>query len=127
MSSRVEFINSLADAKALAIYDENKHLLISSPLNMKDSEDAIKAVVNCIRDQPISFKVAQQSTPKHVEPFFLCFSEPFGAGARPVHPILGHRVTTPCSNLNAGPGTSGRLSSIGVPDWPSVSSRRPGG
>jgi S1-C subfamily serine protease len=52
MSSRVEFINSLADAKLLAIYDENKRSLIALPLNMKDSEDAIKAVVNCVRDHP---------------------------------------------------------------------------
>ena len=50
MSSRVEFINSLADAKALAIYDENKRSLIALPLSMKDSEDAIKAVANCVRD-----------------------------------------------------------------------------
>jgi S1-C subfamily serine protease len=52
VSSRVEFINSLADAKLLAIYDENKRPLIALPLNMKDSEDAIKAVVNCVRDHP---------------------------------------------------------------------------
>ena len=51
-SARVEFINSLADAKAVAIYDENKRSLLALPLNMKDSEDAIRAVVNCVRDHP---------------------------------------------------------------------------
>ena len=51
ISPRVEFINSLAAAKTLAIYDENKRL-IASPLSMKHSEDAIKAVVNCVQDHP---------------------------------------------------------------------------
>jgi serine protease Do len=54
MSAKVEFINSLADAKDLAIYNENKRSLIELPLSMKDSEDAIKAVVNCVRDHPRS-------------------------------------------------------------------------
>jgi serine protease Do len=54
MTAKIEFINSLADAKYLAIYDENKRPLIELPLSMKDSEDAIKAVVNCVRDHPRS-------------------------------------------------------------------------
>jgi S1-C subfamily serine protease len=52
ISARIEFINSLADAKALAIYDENQRLLIASPLSMKDSESAIRSVVNCVREHP---------------------------------------------------------------------------
>jgi hypothetical protein len=54
MTANVDFVNSLADAKYLAIYDEKKRPLIELPLNMKDSEDAIKAVVNCVRDHPRS-------------------------------------------------------------------------
>jgi S1-C subfamily serine protease len=54
MSARAEFINSLADAKAVTIYDETRRSLIALPLNMKDSEDAIRAVVNCVRDHPLT-------------------------------------------------------------------------
>ena len=46
----IEFMNTIADAKTLAIFDENNRLLVS--LDMKDSADAIKAVVNCVRDHP---------------------------------------------------------------------------
>ena len=48
--SSVDFINSIADAKGLAIFDENKRSLTAQPLNMKDSEAAIRAVVTCLRD-----------------------------------------------------------------------------
>ena len=50
--SSVEFINSIADAKGLAIFDENKRLLTAQPLDMKDSEAAIRAVVTCVREHP---------------------------------------------------------------------------
>jgi S1-C subfamily serine protease len=63
-SARVEFINSLADAKAVAIYDENKRSLLALPLNMKDSEDAIRAVVNCVRDHPLNNPPVASSSPK---------------------------------------------------------------
>jgi len=43
----VEFMNSIADAKTLEIFDEKNRLLAS--LDMKDSTNAIKAVVNCAR------------------------------------------------------------------------------
>jgi hypothetical protein len=43
-------MNSLADAKGLAILDERKRVLTT--LDMKDSEAAIKAVVNCVRAHP---------------------------------------------------------------------------
>jgi S1-C subfamily serine protease len=52
LASSVAFINSIADAKGLAIFDENKLLLTSEPLSMKDSEAAIKAVVSCVREHP---------------------------------------------------------------------------
>ena len=50
ISASVDFMNSLADAKGLAILDERKRVLIT--LDMKDSEAAIKAVVNCVRAHP---------------------------------------------------------------------------
>lgn len=50
LMARTELINSVADAKALAIFDRNRRLL--TQVNMKDSEAAIKAVVNCVRDHP---------------------------------------------------------------------------
>ena len=52
LASSIPFINSIADAKALAIFDENKRLLTASPLDMKDSEAAIRAVVTCVREHP---------------------------------------------------------------------------
>lgn len=52
--ARTEFINAIADAEGLAIFDDNNRLLTDPPLSMKDSEDAIKAVVNCVRDHPTS-------------------------------------------------------------------------
>ena len=52
LTSSIEFINSIADAKALAIFDDNKRLLTAPPLDMKDSEAAIRAVVTCVRDHP---------------------------------------------------------------------------
>jgi S1-C subfamily serine protease len=46
----IEFMNTIADANTLAIFDENNRLLAS--LDMKDSANAIKSVVNCVRDHP---------------------------------------------------------------------------
>jgi serine protease Do len=46
----IEFMNSIADAKSLEIFGENNRPLTA--LNMKDSADAIKPVVNCVRDHP---------------------------------------------------------------------------
>lgn len=46
----IEFINSLADARTLTIMTANNYVLTN--LNMKDSEAAIRAVVNCVRDHP---------------------------------------------------------------------------
>ena len=50
VSASIDFMNSLADAKGLAILDERKRVLTT--LDMKDSEPAIKAVVNCVRAHP---------------------------------------------------------------------------
>jgi S1-C subfamily serine protease len=55
INASVDFIKSIADAKSLAIFDENERLLTSRPLNMKDSENAIRSVVTCIEQHaPIS-------------------------------------------------------------------------
>ena len=48
----IDFMNSLADAHSLMVFDNNQRPLIRSPLSMKDSADAIKAVVNCVREHP---------------------------------------------------------------------------
>ena len=55
----IEFMNSIADAHSLMVYDDDKRPLLSYPLSMTDSADAIKAVVNCVRDHP--FKGAPAS------------------------------------------------------------------
>jgi serine protease Do len=49
LNASVDFMNSIADANTLAILDDNRHLL-TAPLDMKDSEPAIKAAVNCVRE-----------------------------------------------------------------------------
>jgi S1-C subfamily serine protease len=48
----IDFMNSLADANSLRIFSDNKQLLVS--LDMKDSDPAIKAVVNCVREHPFN-------------------------------------------------------------------------
>jgi S1-C subfamily serine protease len=53
-SVRPEFINSLANAKTIGVFDESKRPLISAPLSMKDSEDALRAVMSCVRDHPLN-------------------------------------------------------------------------
>jgi serine protease Do len=59
----IEFMNSIADAKSIGIYDENRRLLTS--LDMKDSTNAIKSVVNCVRDHPLATREAE--TPPQAE------------------------------------------------------------
>jgi S1-C subfamily serine protease len=56
----IDFMNSLADAHSLMIFDSNQRPLTSSPLSMKDSADAIKAVVNCVREHPLSSQRAPE-------------------------------------------------------------------
>lgn len=46
----VDLINSIADARSLRIMDNNNDLLTSSPLPLKDSAAAIKAVLACMRE-----------------------------------------------------------------------------
>jgi hypothetical protein len=46
----VDFVNSIADARSLRIMDDNNDLLTSSPLPLKDSAAAIKAVLACVRE-----------------------------------------------------------------------------
>jgi hypothetical protein len=46
----VDFINSIADARSLRIIDNNNDLLTSSPLPLKDSAAALKAVSACVRE-----------------------------------------------------------------------------
>jgi hypothetical protein len=52
LPASIDFMNSISDAKSLAIFDQNKRLWTTSPLDMKDSEAAIRAVVNCSREHP---------------------------------------------------------------------------
>jgi len=49
----IDFVNSIADAHSLMVYDDSKRPLLSGRLDLKDSEDAIKAVVHCVRDHPL--------------------------------------------------------------------------
>lgn len=59
----IEFMNSIADAASLIILDEDKHALTARPLNMKDSADAIKAVVRCVREHaPVASSPEANST-----------------------------------------------------------------
>ncbi len=62
LNASVDFVNSIADAKQLAIFDENRRLL-TPPLSMKDSEDAIKAVVNCVRYPPTNQPAPEAQVP----------------------------------------------------------------
>jgi serine protease Do len=48
----IDFMNSLADTNRLWIFNDNKQPLLS--LDMKDSDPAIKAVVNCVRQHPFN-------------------------------------------------------------------------
>jgi hypothetical protein len=60
----IEFMNSIADARSLEIFDEKNRLLAS--LDMKDSAKAIKAVVNCASKKAREAKEAPapQETPQ---------------------------------------------------------------
>jgi serine protease Do len=60
----INFMNSLADAHSLMIYDENQRPITGSPLSMKDSADAIKAVVNCVREHPLSSQREPERAPE---------------------------------------------------------------
>jgi serine protease Do len=53
----IDFMNSVADAHSLIILAENKRQLTKSPLDMKDSEAAIKAVVNCVGEHAPSVPI----------------------------------------------------------------------
>ena len=54
LNASVDFVNSIADANGLTILDDTKRPLTTSLLDMKDSEAAIKAVVNCVHEHPQS-------------------------------------------------------------------------
>jgi S1-C subfamily serine protease len=65
-----EFMNSIADAKTLGIFNEKNKSLAS--LDMKDSTNAIKAVVNCAREHARAVAEAQtapQETPQEETTF----------------------------------------------------------
>ena len=46
----IDFMNSVANAASIEIFDDDKNLLTS--LDMKDSAAAVRAVVNCMRNHP---------------------------------------------------------------------------
>jgi serine protease Do len=50
VDASIDFMNSLADTGVLRIFSDNKQPLLS--LDMKDSDPAIKSVVNCAREHP---------------------------------------------------------------------------
>ena len=50
----IDFIDSIGDARSLRILDQNRHALTKSPLDMKDSTGAIKAVRNCVRERSVA-------------------------------------------------------------------------
>ncbi len=51
LNASIDFVNSIADAKQLAIFDDTGRLL-TAWLDMTDSEAAIKAVVHCAQQYP---------------------------------------------------------------------------
>jgi hypothetical protein len=51
VGASIDFMNSIADAKSLEIFDENRTRLLTS-LDMKHSAAAIQAVVKCVREPP---------------------------------------------------------------------------
>ncbi len=59
----IEFMNSIADAQSLMIFNEEQRPLTRSPLSMKDSGDAIRAVVNCVREHPFPAPAPQARAP----------------------------------------------------------------
>jgi S1-C subfamily serine protease len=66
----IEFMNTIADAKTLGIFNEKNKSLAS--LDMKDSTNAIKAVVNCAREHARAVAEAQtapQETPQEETTF----------------------------------------------------------
>ena len=64
LGASVDFMNSLADARLLQIFSDNKQLLAS--LNMRDSDPAIKAVSNCVTEHPLN----RTPTPEPVDRTF---------------------------------------------------------
>jgi serine protease Do len=66
-----DFMNSIADAKALAIFNQNKRLLTSPPLDMKDSETAIRTVVDCLRDHPTTAPPQAETSSSYGTAFFV--------------------------------------------------------
>jgi S1-C subfamily serine protease len=52
LDASVDFMNSLADARLLQIFSDNKEPLVS--IDLKDSESAIKAVSNCVTEHPLN-------------------------------------------------------------------------
>ncbi len=64
LGASVDFMNSLADARLLQIFSDNKQVLAS--LNMRDSDPAIKAVFNCLTEHPLN----RTPTPEPVDRTF---------------------------------------------------------
>jgi hypothetical protein len=50
----IDFINSIGEARSLRIVDKNGHSLTRSPLDLKDSAAAIKAVLSCVRERSLA-------------------------------------------------------------------------
>jgi S1-C subfamily serine protease len=65
----IDFMNSLADTHFLQIFRDNKQPLTS--LEMKDSDPAIKAVVNCVREHPFNRAPPEAGTTFFGTAFFV--------------------------------------------------------
>jgi hypothetical protein len=85
VSSRLMKTTGQAEALLRGIFDNIQRPLTRSPLSMKDSADAIKSVVHCVRAHPFSSQRAQNllETPPSLVLAFL------------LHPILSRIVATP--------------------------------
>jgi serine protease Do len=53
-NASVDFMNSIAEADSLTVMNERRNVLTRAPLSMKDSAEAIRSVVRCVREHPPS-------------------------------------------------------------------------
>ena len=67
LNASIDFMNSIADAKRLAIFDDIGRLL-TAWLDMTDSEAAIKAIVHCARQYPPASSSAPEAQNPPDEP-----------------------------------------------------------
>jgi S1-C subfamily serine protease len=69
----ISFLDSLVKTSALIILDDDAHPLVSGPLSMKDSRDAIRSVVDCVGDHPFKGSTAPEAKTPDAEAFGTAF------------------------------------------------------